>query len=149
MNEVRELQMRLLGITAGLAVVIVLTQIFTLYVNLYSIYPQFDNFMHFMGGLFVAYLIYTISLKYFPNKITRHLKLVFYILLSVFIVGFLWEVFEFFVDLLVAQNGQDYVDSGTDLVFDMIGALFASLLIWRFHIPEKKEDEEALTENSL
>ena len=40
------------------------------------------------------------------------------------------------------KNGQDYIDSGTDLVFDVIGALFASLLIWRFHIPEKEHEKE-------
>jgi len=132
-------QKTLLGTTAGIILVLFILQSFALYVDLYGMIWWFDNFMHFWGGFFLGYFIITLLAKYKPEKITVDRKFFIKILIGVFIIGFAWEIYEYVVDIFIAQNGPDYIDIATDLFFDTFGGAVALFLIRKFNLKQENE----------
>jgi hypothetical protein len=90
----------------------------------------FDMPVHFMGGVFVGML--TIYLFYRKIGILttkgQSLKALFVILAGTFVFGFMWEIFEFFVQGSTNGNLANIVDSVSDICFDLAGGIFASLM---------------------
>ena len=77
----------------------------------------FDMPMHFLGGIFIGLL----ALAFSPRRP------VLTAFLSVLMIGVLWELFEFSLDTFITYNPHNFLDTFSDLVFDLVGGLTASL----------------------
>lgn len=94
----------------------------------YYIFWYFDMPMHLIGGMTVSFLLVYI----FYSKISSEEKFpVFRLLISVFIIGFVWELYEQIVSVLISHNPQIYLDSISDLFFDLAGGIVGLLYITR------------------
>ena len=91
----------------------------------YSSIWYFDMIMHFLGGFWVGLAYFYIFLL--QNMSSR---LIFKILFSVLIIGVGWEVYEILVNDILAQNPFNYIDTVSDLFFDLFGGLCAILYLW-------------------
>lgn len=88
----------------------------------------FDTILHFLGGAWVSITV----LMLFHDKLdlneSNKLKIIGFVVLSVFIVGLLWEVFEVCFGITFFNDGPIYlIDTISDLILDICGGFFASL----------------------
>lgn len=82
--------------------------------------------MHFLGGFWIGLAsFYTFSLQSVSDK------LIFKILLLVLFIGLGWEVFEILVNDVMAQNSFNFLDTLSDIFFDLSGGLCAMLYLWK------------------
>ncbi len=93
----------------------------------------FDIMMHFLGGLWIGlaslwiYLFsgYFDSFKSFKNKDWETILIIS--ILSVFVVGVGWEIFEFIFEIDFSNN---YIwDTTSDLIMDFVGSFVAASVI--------------------
>lgn len=95
----------------------------------YSIVWWFDMPMHAIGGLWVALTALYIY-KYRKTTledISRPNKMLAVALVSVFVVGVLWEVFEFGTETIGTVDIANPIDSISDICFDLAGGILGSL----------------------
>lgn len=94
----------------------------------YQAISWFDMPMHFIGGfttlLLLAYLFYS-RLQY---DFLFYRKIIF-LILGAILVGFLWEVFEYVFNNIIAGIPWDMVDTSADLFWDTTGAIFALIFL--------------------
>lgn len=100
----------------------------------YDHYPNFDVFMHILGGFVTVWSSYLFLsyLKKYKKIIIRPLSIFCFTLIgSTAIVGILWEVYEFCMHALTGLVTQPSVaDTVADLGNDLIGAvLFCGILL--------------------
>jgi len=90
----------------------------------YSSIWYFDMPMHFLGGLWLGLIsIYLFSFKDFSFQSILKISLI------VLLIGIGWEIFEVLIDNFITQSSFDFVDTMSDLFFDVLGGLFA---VWYF-----------------
>lgn len=82
----------------------------------YSSIWYFDMIMHFLGGFWVGLLYIYLFLPVDFSKNT-----VFKLLLFTLIVGILWELFEMLVNEVISSNPFDFLDTTSDIFFDLAG----------------------------
>ena len=92
----------------------------------YSSIWYFDMFVHFLGGLWIGLLGFYILLI---KKNSSHE--IFKILLFVLCIGIGWEVFEVLVNDVITRNPFDYLDTTSDIFFDILGGFCVILYIWK------------------
>lgn len=51
------------------------------------------------------------------------------IVLSVLCIGIVWEVYEYVIDIMYTHLGWDPIDTGKDLIDDVIGATIVARLL--------------------
>lgn len=88
----------------------------------------YDILMHFLGGLWIGLAslwIYWFS-GYFKTP-KKDWETVFVVsILSVFVIGVGWEIFEFFIEIDFSNN---YVgDTTLDMIMDLIGSFVAGFI---------------------
>ena len=98
--------------------------------DLYKVYPQLDNVMHFLGGASITYGAWLLLDRYHWSgsafsSLPRWLKLVF-IACIVVTVAVLWEWYEYLLHVLALLPIQTYLDTLTDLFFGMAGGIIAA-----------------------
>lgn len=140
MQSYRDTIRRLIGTEAAIVIIIFLIQAFTLYLDLYGIIHWFDNLMHFMGGVFLAYLLSVLALRYLPRLAGRMVLFFAIIVLGVFVIGAVWEIYEFVVDAIFGVFRGDYLDIATDLLFDTLGGTIALYIIWETEIKKLQHE---------
>jgi len=80
----------------------------------YYAIPWFDMPMHFLGGAWIA-----VAVLWAMGEKTPFTR----ILLSVLILGILWEIFELFNNRYIGTRDPfDFADTLSDLVLDVLGA---------------------------
>lgn len=99
----------------------------------------FDIPMHFAGGLFLGLLFAYIWLRI--GNIKWNTKDFIYGILFVFIVGALWEVFEFNIDTFVTFSPQNILDTLSDMCFDLAGGVLALRYVQKY-IPVSKDQNK-------
>jgi uncharacterized membrane protein YjdF len=91
----------------------------------------FDNLMHFLGGLtggFFAVWFFFDSGLVFNIEPTRR-QAVYAALISVMIVGVVWEIFEYRFGVTGFEGLPGYeFDTTLDLIFDALGAIVAGII---------------------
>jgi len=118
-----------------ISVVIAVLHFAALEFYLYWVFPWFDVLMHFLGGLLVA-LIGIWSLIYVVR--TRvwicfsHRNILYTAVGTAIVVGVGWEIFEYINGLRVEHNYA--LDTITDLIMDLCGAVFAYWVVLRMHL---------------
>lgn len=89
----------------------------------YSIIWWFDIPMHFFGGIFIG-MLYVYFLVRWGAPVWS-VKTFILGLIAVFVVGLLWEVFEFSLDTWISFRPQQPLDTLSDLCFDIAGGALA------------------------
>lgn len=98
----------------------------------YSLYWSlwwYDIVMHFLGGLWIG-LIALWFYKAFAGEEAESGKGYLVALVTVVVVGILWEVMEILAGLTLTQANYE-MDTVLDLIMDVAGAVFASRLVFR------------------
>jgi len=97
---------------------------------LYWTFSWFDILMHGLGGLVIGLLAGALVIRFFPMVLEYAVLFFILVLGTTLLVGFLWEVFEFILDLTVKmQLYQPSVpDTMVDIVMDMIGGCIAGII---------------------
>ncbi len=102
-----------------------------------------DNLTHFISAALISILGFTILLTisrlsgslYVPPIVVPAL-----IILFILATGVVWEIFEFFCDQLLGTNMQySLQDTVYDMMFNTVGALFASIIGYRYFLKEHWE----------
>jgi len=117
-----------------LLVLIIVIAVLNWLATVFSLYWRvgwFDMPMHFLGGAWVSAttLWFFILSGRFAMKDKYKSILYTYLLsvVSVIIIGGVWELFEFGVDIAVLSIAQNnIIDTASDMMFDILGALVAS-----------------------
>ncbi len=95
----------------------------------YTLLPWFDMPMHFLGGVFLG-----LSLSYVFKKfklVGENISLIKFSLLVIlftFIIGALWEGYEYIVQFYTHASLANPIDSLSDLFFDIVGGILATIL---------------------
>lgn len=91
----------------------------------------FDMTMHFLGGFWLGlFFIWLFGLSTNPS-----LHLIIKILSGVLLIGIFWEFFELLFVNHVAQHPFSFLDTLSDMCFDLAGGLGAIFYIWKFIMP--------------
>ncbi len=106
--------------------VLTLLQIAAQTYDLYWIFPNLDRPMHLLGGIWLGFLGTWVAIRL--RLITRFasFRYVFIVLLTAFLVGFGWEVFEYGISRLIDSGialQPSTIDTALDLVLDLLGAM--------------------------
>jgi hypothetical protein len=79
----------------------------------------FDVLMHFSAGFWVGlFFLYIFTAKEFILPVVK-------VLLCVFVVGFLWELYEFYIYQHLMGIPFDFLDTLSDLFLDLLGGTLA------------------------
>lgn len=105
------------------------------YFSWYRLIWWFDMPMHFLGGVFVSWLVLYIIYKFSKKTVLNNLDTYKKIFLLTLIVGLGWEWFEWATDIFTGANDMHLLDSYSDLFFDMAGSLVVI-----FILNNKKQD---------
>jgi hypothetical protein len=102
----------------------------------------FDMLMHFLGGLWLSlFFTYTFVRRNLLGEMST--RTVGQIILWVFLVSVLWEVFEFSVNNVIGRTPFSVLDTTSDLFFDMSGA-FLVLFYFKNKIMQGRESKVQL-----
>jgi len=99
-----------------------------------------DKLTHFISAGLISILGFTILLTI--TRLSDSLfipRIVIPIILLLFILatGVVWEIFEFFCDMILGTNMQySLEDTVYDMMFNTVGAIFASALGYRYFLPK-------------
>ncbi len=85
-----------------------------------------DMFMHFLGGFWVG-----IACLHVSKSADVSFKSIFKILFFVLLIGIGWELFEILVNDVIAQNPFNYLDTFSDILFDLAGGTLAILYFFK------------------
>src|SRR3989344_3205027 len=122
------------SLTTGLLFLMLLVSIFYLIGHIFNLFGadiEYDGFLHFYSGFTISYLFGN-SIKKIWSKafIKQRLALIFIVILFGITVSISWEIFE----LIVYKFLPEYVigeltDTISDLIFDSLGILLATILV--------------------
>lgn len=100
---------------------------------LYWTFWWFDNVTHFLGGLSMGLFWFFVFQKIYRFKAEPKFAGVVLIVVSiVLVIGIGWEIFEYMFDIATPSRGETYwQDTSYDLISDVVGALAASLIIYK------------------
>lgn len=91
-----------------------------------------DIIMHYLGGVFVAFLFLWSYLSMF-QKLPKRLV----ILGVVVLVGILWEVYEYVMGATDVYFESYRLDTAMDMFFDILGAITVAYLVLKQKIKDK------------
>lgn len=131
-NTQKHLAVRLLE----LIIVIFAANWFATKLSWYYTMWWFDMPMHTLGGVFLGLLFVYILVRFGYTK--RNLKLFLYGILFVFIIGVLWEIFEFNIETFITFNPQNILDTLSDLCFDLAGGTAILLYLQKYFTTESQ-----------
>jgi uncharacterized membrane protein YjdF len=84
----------------------------------------FDNLLHFLSGACIAIA----CLSFFHLKSGEVWRIVFIGVFFALLIGIVWEIFEWYFEIVYVEEGLAYVfDTTSDILMDTTGALLASL----------------------
>lgn len=92
----------------------------------YSAISYFDMFMHFLGGFWLGLFF----LYLFPTK-ENYSIFILKMLLFILLIGVGWEVFEILVNDVLVKNPFNYLDTISDIFFDLFGGVMAGLYFFK------------------
>ena len=100
-----------------------------------SLLWYFDMGVHFLSGLWVGmFFLYVLSTK---NPILLSLKSFLKITLLVLIIGILWELFQYIMNI-ISTTPFDPVDSTSDVIFDLLGSALSFFYYAKIIMPIKE-----------
>jgi uncharacterized membrane-anchored protein len=116
----------------ALLLAIAIVNAFANHYFLYWTMRWFDAPMHFSAGVWLAGT--AIWFRFFSGRFEETSKslglFMKWGIALAFSVGFLWEVYEAIVGLIIKGHINAMSDTFSDLTFDILGAVFLALVIW-------------------
>ena len=103
--------------------------------NFYHIIPYWDRILHFLSGFLTAKIGFEIYVKLKGNINNKSLTILFCVLFASACAS-LWEIWEFFSDILFKTNAQNH--SLNDTMWDIILGTFSSFLYAFFFVKNEK-----------
>jgi hypothetical protein len=95
---------------------------------LYDTVWWYDIVLHILSGFLVAITVFIIFNFFKPLAVTPRRKVIFVAIISVFIVGVLWELYELYFRMTFLSDGVVYVfDTTKDIIDDMLGGFIGAL----------------------
>ena len=95
----------------------------------------FDMPMHFLGGFWLGLLfLYSYSIK------EATLRTFFNLLFFIFFIGVGWEVFEAIVNKTTLRDSFNYLDTTSDILFDLSGGMCAIFYYFKRIMFNKKNE---------
>ena len=87
---------------------------------------QYDIYLHILGGITIGLFIYALISSFKPDMLHKRRN----IILAVFAVGIVWELFEAYNNIAGAPVGTKayYIDTTKDLIDDIIGGTVMAFL---------------------
>lgn len=111
----------LIAILFLLAILNALAVVFSWYWRI----PWLDMLTHTLGGVFIGgSFLWFVWTKKHSHKIHT---IILQVILATILIGLLWEIFEFITDYIFKANSYDIVDGTSDLIFDILGGIIASV----------------------
>jgi uncharacterized membrane protein YeaQ/YmgE (transglycosylase-associated protein family) len=106
-----------------LSTIFLLSHVYALHFALYWTTNWFDIYMHTFGGLLGSFLVvYVLSkMGISPATFSHKLFLFLFVIISVFAVAVVWELWEIYVGFI--DPFEDFVDSIVDIIMGIIGAI--------------------------
>ncbi|MBI4119713.1 MAG: hypothetical protein HY456_02620 [Parcubacteria group bacterium] len=112
--------------------------------RLYDRFRYYDNLMHFSAGGLVIGLLTAWAVHKFNEVSGYNLRPIitsYTIVASTILIGFLYEVAEYFADwFLNTNNLADRWDTTEDMMANFFGGLLAALLFWRHQVKNREFD---------
>ncbi len=111
---------------------------------IYQFIPTFDVIMHFLGGLLCARAMYLSFLEYkdeFGIRFTPYSLILFYLVASVALIAYIWEVYEQLHDILLHTV---YQGGTQDLLLDMFLGMLGAFTYWLAVVPKKEYSSVAV-----
>jgi hypothetical protein len=95
---------------------------------LYWVLPWYDILMHFLGGLWLGLMVFALAHRFSPDLLRHPVVMILVLVSGTLLIGFMWELLEFFIDILLGTNTfqPDLPDTMADLGFDILGSLVAA-----------------------
>lgn len=88
----------------------------------------YDMLLHFISGACVAMIALVLLNAFFRPVTLSKNKAMILSLIAVFIVGSIWEVYEWYFNISTLTEGANYyTDTSSDLILDMSGGLLGFL----------------------
>lgn len=114
-------------------ILIVILHISFLIFGLYTILPQLDMLMHFLGGVWATMLFFYLFGNIFQNELysnnTEVIKIIIVAISFAILIGVLWEFFEFIATIITSMQLQgNLADTMKDLLMDIIGGAFGGIM---------------------
>lgn len=109
-----------------LSLAVAVLHLFYMNFGFYWTMPWVDSSVHFLGGMWVAFIFHIIFVIYFSGKSTGNIRLSIY---SVILVGLLWEAFEVFIGTADFYSHSYPIDFLSDMTFDFLGGVCFYLLV--------------------
>ncbi len=91
----------------------------------YNDFFWFDMLMHFIGGIFIGFIALYILYRFKISQNKKFISTIKITILTVFVVGLFWEVYEYVVQGFTGAILANPIDSISDLFFDLAGGLYA------------------------
>ena len=101
----------------------------------YWIFWWFDMPMHFLGGMFVGFLVLYTKPRLFIGTTRKALFLFFFYSLC---IGVGWELLEISMDIFIKHSQTNIIDTFSDIGFDLAGA-GVTYLVLLYRNPIRKE----------
>ena len=115
-----------------LIVAIALVQILAESYHWYWLMRWFDIPMHFMGGAWVAGV--ALWWRFFSGRFPLapiDAKAIFtWAMIGAIGIGVAWEAYEAGVSYLTVGHMNDMLDTGGDLIFDVLGGAVSAMILW-------------------
>jgi hypothetical protein len=133
---------KMLGFLLVLIIFILVVNAFALHYFLYWRLLWLDIPMHFLGGFWLglgALWLYFLSGRFDKAILPQHRKNLYVIALALtsgLVIGGMWEIYEFSLDLLIRLADVYYLqDTAGDIVMDALGSLSAAsiFIIGNYH----------------
>ncbi|PIR68285.1 hypothetical protein COU49_01815 [Candidatus Nomurabacteria bacterium CG10_big_fil_rev_8_21_14_0_10_35_16] len=125
---------RLIQHLISLMFFIFLANFFILKFYWYSLIWYLDIIMHLLGGFWVGlFFLYIFSRK---QQVYFNLNLILKIFFVSFLVGFLWELYEFYLNV-VSGTIFNFNDTISDLCFDLLGSIVSILYFFKIIMSER------------
>lgn len=126
------IQTRLFKNTFILLVVVGVLNFLAVYLYLYWTVWWFDMLVHFSAGMCVAMAGILLYFFYHSKNIPSIPDSIKVAVLSVLLVGVLWEIYELCIGVASFSDGLGYfMDTGSDLLMDISGGVLGSLYAHR------------------
>lgn len=133
---------RLLYIITGLIIIVSALHAGALSYSLYWHFWWYDLIVHFFGGVFAGLLVaWAVFFSGYVKRIHITTKSLFLASIAgAIIIGVGWEVFERLIGHTWSPEGY-WLDTGIDIVMDILGGILGFLLISKYYKRDISEDE--------
>jgi len=121
-------------ITVAMLVILTVVAIMHISAIKFFLYWQIwwlDIPMHFLGGIFAGLFSLWVAVGFY-KVLEDRLKIIAISLFGGLLIGFFWEIFEFKAGLTYNTLGNYPLDTMKDIFMDILGALSAGLLTFKF-----------------